>query len=77
LKDADHREGQVMDTVGDCRDALTEAGWAVSEAHAETATGEEWRVLGANGGSVIEARGPTQLDAWLQAVEQARELGLI
>ena len=44
--------------------------------HAGTSSEEEWRVLGANGPNVIEARGATQLDAWLEAVEQARALGL-
>jgi hypothetical protein len=65
-----------MDTVGDFRTFLTDAGWAVSESHCETSMGPQWTVLGANGSHVIEARGPTQLDAWMEAVEQARALGM-
>jgi hypothetical protein len=65
-----------MDTVGDCRNVLDQAGWAVSESHSSADTSPEWLVVGANGPHIIEARGATQLDAWLEAVEQARALGL-
>jgi hypothetical protein len=69
-------EEQIMDSVGDFRKFLTDAGWAVSEAHHETSTGPEWTVIGANGPHVLEARAGTQLDAWMEAVEQARALGM-
>ncbi len=65
-----------MDSIGDLRSFLTEAGWAVSEAHSVHAGKAEWTVLGANGAHVLEARASTQLNAWLEAVEQARALGM-
>jgi hypothetical protein len=65
-----------MDTVGDFREFLTSAGWAVSEAHLEHATGPEWTVIGSNGPHVIEARASTRLEAWMGAVEQARAQGM-
>ena len=65
-----------MDTVSEMRAFLTNAGWAVSESHVEHEKGPEWVVIGANGSHAIEARAGTQLDAWLEAVEQARALGL-
>ena len=33
--------------------------------------------MGANGAYAIEARAATQIDAWFEAVEQARALGML
>ena len=63
-----------METVDDCRHLLIQLGWAVSESHGPE---QEWLVMGTNGSHVIEARGATRLDTWLEAVEQARALGMV
>ena len=65
-----------METENDCRKLLEGAGWAVSASHALGTAEPEYLVLGANGSHTIEARGKTPLDAWLDAVEQARALGM-
>jgi hypothetical protein len=58
---------------------LREFGWSVRE---EEVTGPPqapvWRVTGSRGeGSVIDATGATQAEAWHRAVEQARSLGML
>jgi hypothetical protein len=66
-----------MDTVDVYKNILNQAGWAVTASHPIAADGLEWRVVGSNASHVIEGRGATQLDAWVDAVEQARALGLV
>jgi hypothetical protein len=57
--------------------ALKAAGWSVGE----TAVLSEGRpvrhVSGRNGENALEVRGATQAEAWHQAVEQARSLGML
>jgi len=67
-----------MTTVDHCHDALHSAGWSVGEVRITTASGvPSWLVSGTNGENRIEAREATQSEAWLQAVEQARALGML
>jgi hypothetical protein len=39
--------------------------------------GRGWLVIGRKGGSRLLARGPTPLETWARAVEQARALGML
>ena len=66
-----------MDTILDCQELLRQAGWAVSQSHTDSGGSVEWLVLGANGANVIEARAAAQTEAWFEAVEQARALGML
>jgi len=66
-----------MDTVADCQELLRQAGWAVNESHNDSGGSVEWLVMGANGANVIEARAASQTEAWFEAVEQARALGML
>jgi hypothetical protein len=66
-----------MTTVDHCHDALHRAGWSVGDARIITAAGPAWSVSGTNSENRIEARAATQSGAWVQAVEQARALGML
>ena len=66
-----------VSVVNHCRVRLHNSGWAVAESNLCTAAGLVWIVSGANGEKVIIARGATQADAWWQAVEQARSIGML
>jgi hypothetical protein len=70
-------EARIMDAVDDYQAILVKAGWAATASHRLVAEEPQWRVIGSNGSLVIEGRGATQLDAWVDAVEQARALGLV
>jgi hypothetical protein len=60
-----------------CHDRLHRSGWSVGEFSVTTENGPVWMVSGTNGENVIEARGGTQSESWLRAVEQARSLGML
>ena len=56
---------------------LQRAGWTVGDTAACGTGGLTWIVTGTNGENVIEARGKSQSEAWWQAREQARLLGML
>jgi len=56
---------------------LNRAGWSVGDVRVITASGPAWVVTGANGENVIEARAPTQTEAWHRACQQAEALGML
>jgi hypothetical protein len=65
------------DLVGDRIDALRRAGWSVGDAAFTGPGGLGWLVTGHNGENLIRAEGPTRADAWREAVEQARAVGML
>ena len=62
-----------LPSVDESFDRLRRAGWSVGE----IPTAGEWVVSGTNGENVMEARGPTQTEAWWRACEQARAVGML
>ena len=52
---------------------LHRAGWSLGEVTTE----DEWIISGTNGENVLEARGPTQTEAWWRACEPARAVGML
>ncbi len=56
---------------------LHAAGWSVGDASVLTAGGVRWLVTRANGENVIEARAPTQAEAWHRACAQAEAAGML
>jgi hypothetical protein len=66
-----------MTTVDHCHERLYRAGWSVGDARIIPRHGPAWWVTGTNGENAIEARAAMQGEAWLQAVEQARALGML
>jgi hypothetical protein len=56
---------------------LKRAGWSVGDVRILTARGAYWLVTGVNGENVIEARAPTQIEAWHRACEQAECKGML
>jgi hypothetical protein len=55
---------------------LKRAGWSVGDAAFAGVKGATWLVSGSNGENLIRAWGPTQGEAWAEAVRQAREIGM-
>ena len=60
-----------------CQHQLHRAGWSLGEASFVGAAGPVWVVCGTNGENVIKATGTTSTEAWLQAVGQARSMGML
>jgi hypothetical protein len=58
-------------------EALHSAGWSVGDAAFWTADGLIWLVSGSNGENMIRAAGTTCDEAWANAVEQARGVGML
>lgn len=56
---------------------LHRAGWSVGDTAFVGTRGTTWLVYGSNGENLIRAHGPTQAEAWTEAVRQAMELGMI
>jgi len=56
---------------------LKHAGWSVGDVRLLAASGPLWLVTEANGENVIEARAPTQTEAWHRACQQAEALGML
>jgi hypothetical protein len=64
-------------TVEDLIGHLHRAGWSIGDVATTGVTGaRSWVVTGSHGEDLIRAEGPTRVAAWLQAVEQARGLGM-
>jgi hypothetical protein len=63
-------------TVDECLARLKRAGWSLGEVRVLTPTGLVWLVDSTNGENRLEARCPTQAEAWRQALEQAKALGM-
>jgi hypothetical protein len=56
---------------------LHRAGWSVGDARTLTAVGLAWLITGHNGENAIEARAPSQAEAWHRACEQAEAAGML
>ena len=63
--------------VDECCERLREAGWSVSDVLVTTADGPAWIVTGSHGLRFVRAIGETQVEAWLQALEQAEAAGVL
>jgi hypothetical protein len=64
-------------TAEQCQSLLHRAGWSAGEHATATAAGVQHIVDGANSENAIYAVADTSADAWRQAVEQARSLGML
>jgi hypothetical protein len=60
-------------TPDEVLDRLHRAGWSIGEPCA----GRNWTVSGANGENLIRAEARTQAEAWAQACEQVRAVGML
>jgi len=57
---------------------LHRAGWSIGDVVVRDAEGRTgWLVSGHNGENAIRAEGPTQAEAWRDALDQARTLGML
>jgi hypothetical protein len=56
---------------------LHRAGWSVGDCVSVGPSGRAWLVDGHNGENLIRAEGRTAVEAWRQAVEQARAVGML
>jgi hypothetical protein len=56
---------------------LQRSGWTVGDVAVHTAQGPRWLVTGANGETLVEARGATQAEAWHRACQQAAAVGML
>jgi hypothetical protein len=66
-----------MTTAEECQSRLHAAGWSTGERAIAVAKGVQYVVDGVNGENAVRATAPTSADAWVQAVEQARALGML
>ena len=65
-------------SFGDALGQLHRAGWSIgSTAFAGEGRGLVWLVTGLNGENVIRAEGATEAEAWVEAVGQARAVGML
>jgi hypothetical protein len=60
-------------SVDECFARLRRAGWSAGD----IATGSRWLVIGSNGENLIQAKAPSQAEAWWRVCEQARALGML
>jgi hypothetical protein len=60
-------------SVDKSADRLHRSGWSMGE----LLTAAGWLVTGLNGENLIEARADTQSEAWQNACEQARAVGML
>jgi hypothetical protein len=56
---------------------LKRAGWTIGDTVCYGAGGRFWVVSGSNGENLIRAEGRTDVEAWREAVEQARAVGML
>ena len=77
LDDPDGLDAQLPPDI-EALDRLHRAGWSIGDvAYHDGAGGLVWLVSGSNGENLIRAEGATRDEAWDQAVEQARALGML
>lgn len=67
----------ARETIPDMIHALNRAGWSIGDTALDYPTGRVWVVSGTNGENRIVAEGPTEVEAWRLACEQARLLGML
>lgn len=66
------------DEVAEAVVALKRAGWSIGDAALAGLDGRRtWIVSGSNGENLIRAEGATEAEAWRQALEQARAVGML
>src|SRR5262245_56702138 len=64
-------------TVDESFAQLHAAGWSVGDVRLLAPSGPRWLVTGTNGENALRAEGDSQAEAWAQAVEQARAVGML
>jgi hypothetical protein len=65
------------DRIEDALGQLHRVGWSIgSTAFHSTGGGLVWLVSGLNGENLIRAEGATETEAWVEAVGQARAVGI-
>jgi hypothetical protein len=70
------RQTDDWSPVDVCYERLRGTGWTVQDMFVETADGPAWIVTGTDGANTLRAIGETQVEAWLQALEQAEAAGI-
>jgi hypothetical protein len=70
-------EPSDLEQIAEMIRRLNYSGWSVGSAAFATTTGLGWRIFGTNGENLIRAEGPTELEAWRAAIEQARAMGML
>jgi hypothetical protein len=64
-------------TAEECQSRLHAAGWSTGERAIATTEAVQYVVDGVNGENAIRAVADTSAGVWLQAVEQARAVGML
>ena len=64
--------------IAEASSTLGRAGWSVGVAIFIGPAGDRvWLVSGSNGENMIQAEGPTEVEAWRGALAQARSIGMV
>ena len=68
----------AAEQITEAIERLHRSGWSIgSVAFHNGAGGLLWLVTGSNGENLIRAEGVTEPEAWLDAIEQARGVGML